>query len=42
MIWNLRIEEDLTGHVDVRVHSSIVRLQGKKRFVEKLKTMTIE
>lgn len=42
MIWNLRVVEDLTGHVEVRLHNSIVGLQNKKKFIEKLKTMTVE
>lgn len=41
MIWNLRVVEDLTGHVEVRLHNSIVGLQNRKKFIDKLKTMTI-
>ena len=38
----MRVVEDLTGHVEVRLHNSIVGLQNKKKFIERLKTMTIE
>lgn len=42
MISNLKITDDLTDHVDVRIHNSIVSLKNKNKFIEKLKTMTLE
>lgn len=38
----MRVVEDLTGHVEVRLHNSIVSLQSRKKFIDRLKTMTVE
>ena len=38
----MRVVEDLTGHVEVRLQNSIVSLQSRKKFIDRLKTMTVE
>lgn len=38
----MKITDDLTDHVDVRVHNSIVTLKNRNKLIDKLKTMTLE